>query len=245
MVDILRSYKVARESHTPLQTLKPTLVYVPFTAKCTGGGWPGLDWAAEGTEEIFTFEVDPAAVATEAPPEEATRPLPTPTWSGPEWSGIELEAHPWQEAAAEADPASAADGPQLAPLGWRLMATAADGGLIALAFVFAAFVAAINLHDLPTGKSLELAAAAVLLTTWLAYHAFFFAVAKGTPGMRYAGIELCTFAGADATRGQLRARLGGMVLSLLPVGIGVVWALFDEDHLSWHDRISQTYLRKR
>ena len=24
-----------------------------------------------------------------------------------------------------------------------------------------------------------------------------------------------------------------MVLSLLPVGLGVVWSVFDEDHLSW------------
>jgi hypothetical protein len=29
------------------------------------------------------------------------------------------------------------------------------------------------------------------------------------------------------------------------VGLGLVWSVFDEDHLSWHDRISQTYLRKR
>jgi hypothetical protein len=29
------------------------------------------------------------------------------------------------------------------------------------------------------------------------------------------------------------------------VGLGFAWSLFDDDHLSWHDRISQTYLRKR
>jgi hypothetical protein len=23
-----------------------------------------------------------------------------------------------------------------------------------------------------------------------------------------------------------------------------MWAVFDEDHLSWHDRLSRTYLRK-
>jgi len=26
--------------------------------------------------------------------------------------------------------------------------------------------------------------------------------------------------------------------------LGVAWALFDEDHLCWHDRLSRTYLRK-
>ena len=36
-----------------------------------------------------------------------------------------------------------------------------------------------------------------------------------------------------------------MILSLAPVGLGFAWSIFDEDHLTWHDRISQTYLRKR
>jgi hypothetical protein len=35
-----------------------------------------------------------------------------------------------------------------------------------------------------------------------------------------------------------------MMLSVAPIGLGVMWAIFDEDHLSWHDRLSQTYLRK-
>jgi uncharacterized RDD family membrane protein YckC len=66
-----------------------------------------------------------------------------------------------------------------------------------------------------------------------------------TPGMRYAGIALCTFDDDVPTRRQLRRRLGAMAVSLLPVGLGIVWSVFDEDHLSWHDRMSGTYLRKR
>jgi uncharacterized RDD family membrane protein YckC len=29
----------------------------------------------------------------------------------------------------------------------------------------------------------------------------------------------------------------------LPVGVGMLWSIFDEDRLSWHDRLSGTYLR--
>jgi hypothetical protein len=47
------------------------------------------------------------------------------------------------------------------------------------------------------------------------------------------------------THQELRERLGAMAVSLLPVGLGLVWSVFDEDHLSWHDRISRTYLRRR
>jgi hypothetical protein len=38
--------------------------------------------------------------------------------------------------------------------------------------------------------------------------------------------------------------LGALLLSVLPLGLGVAWALFDDDHLCWHDRLSKTYLRK-
>jgi uncharacterized RDD family membrane protein YckC len=63
--------------------------------------------------------------------------------------------------------------------------------------------------------------------------------------MRYAGIELNTFSGFRTTRAQRCRRLLAMLLSVLPLGLGVVWALFDEGQLTWHDRLSKTYLRKR
>jgi hypothetical protein len=34
-------------------------------------------------------------------------------------------------------------------------------------------------------------------------------------------------------------------MALLPAGLGVLWALFDQDHLSLHDRLSGTYLKSR
>jgi hypothetical protein len=32
---------------------------------------------------------------------------------------------------------------------------------------------------------------------------------------------------------------------LLPLGLGIAWVLLDDDRLSWHDRLSQTYPRAR
>jgi hypothetical protein len=72
----------------------------------------------------------------------------------------------------------------------------------------------------------------------------FYTLATATPGMKYARISLCTFRDESPSRAQRCGRLGALLLSLLPVGLGVVWALFDEEHLSWHDRLSRTYLRK-
>jgi hypothetical protein len=32
------------------------------------------------------------------------------------------------------------------------------------------------------------------------------------------------------------------MLSTFPLGLGIVWALLDEDTLCWHDRITRTYV---
>jgi uncharacterized RDD family membrane protein YckC len=62
--------------------------------------------------------------------------------------------------------------------------------------------------------------------------------------MKYARLSLCTFEGHIPTRAQRCGRLLALLLSVLPVGLGLVWAIFDENHLTWHDRLSRTYLRK-
>lgn len=214
----------------------------------------------EAEDQLSIFEVDPQAVAAEPATASVTESLTPTSWNspawnafpspsvshpGPEWSGMELDAQPWQVTLPEEDPLPAIQAAPVAHIGWRLMASMVDTGLIGGAFVLATFAAAINMRQLPTGKPMEVAAILGLVSTWLVYHLVFLLLAKATPGMNYAGIRLCTVTGKTPSRAQLRNRFGAMILSLLPVGFGAVWALFDEQHLSWHDRISHTYLRMR
>ncbi len=202
---------------------------------------------AETEGQLSIFEVDPHSVSTEVTSTDAMLELGAPSWngaSGAEWSGMELDAQPAQEWSPARSAEPVASGLFLAPLGLRLMALVVDGALITGLFFMAAFVAAAEMTQPPVGKSAEMLAVVGLVLTLLLYHALFFTLAMSTPGMKYAGIGLCTFDNASPTRTRLRKRLGAMALSLLPMGLGIVWAIFDEDHLSWHDRISQTYLRK-
>jgi uncharacterized RDD family membrane protein YckC len=126
----------------------------------------------------------------------------------------------------------------------RLMAVVVDGALIIGAFLAAAMVAAENIKDLPNLRTIEMGAVAALFVTAILYQTLFFILAKATPGMKYARISLCTFDDERPTRAQMRSRLGALLLSVAPMGLGVAWAIFDDDHLSWHDRLSRTYLRK-
>ena len=125
------------------------------------------------------------------------------------------------------------------------MAAVVDGTLTAGACVAAALVAAVNAHDLlPSPRQIEIGVGVALVVIGLLYQVLFCALAKNTPGMKYARVSLCTFDDQIPSGAQRLGRLGALFLSILPVGLGVAWAIFDEEHLSWHDRLSGTYLRK-
>ena len=200
--------------------------------------------------QLSIFEVEPGTISTQPAAADAVAEAAA-AWPGPEWLGIELDEEPRQETAYQAGRAAAAAATtpaaaalQLAPMNLRLMAVVVDGALITGAFLAAAMVAAANAKDLPNLHEIELGAAGALAVIGALYQALFFTLADATPGMKYARIFLCAFDGQRPTRAQRRGRLGALLLSLLPVGLGVAWAIFDEEHLSWHDRLSRTYLRK-
>jgi uncharacterized RDD family membrane protein YckC len=193
---------------------------------------------AEG--QLSIFEVDPASVSTQVDVPATSPDSHAPTWNRSEWSGIKLEAQPFAETGNER-----ASGPlPVAPVGVRLMAGVVDCALIIAGFVSLGFAVAHNFQHPPTGKPAEVVGFVTLILVGLLYYSFFFSLRISTPGMKYARIGLCTFDDQIPTRVQLRRRLGAMVLSMIPVGLGIVWSIFDEDHMSWHDRYSQTYLRK-
>jgi len=62
-----------------------------------------------------------------------------------------------------------------------------------------------------------------------------------TPGMRFANLKLVDFDGRDPTREQRGKRQIAGLLSLLSAGLGLVWAMVDEESLTWHDHISKTF----
>jgi uncharacterized RDD family membrane protein YckC len=193
--------------------------------------------------QLSIFEVDPGSISTE-PAAALAGVEAAPAWQQSVWSGVELDAQPEEETETEALAAEEASNRELAPLSLHSMAVLVDGALIVAAFLAVAMTVAAGFDNLPSMRATEVAAAALLLGVGVIYHALFFWLAGATPGMRYAGISLCTFDDQMPTREQLRSRIGAMLLSLLPVGLGVLWAIFDEEHLSWHDRISHTYLRR-
>ncbi|MDR3751206.1 MAG: RDD family protein [Terracidiphilus sp.] len=200
--------------------------------------------AAEPGGQLSIFEVDPETISIEPAAAETVATAAAPVWTGAEWSGIQLDEQTAEELLEEPEVPAAAPPVQLASMSRRLLATVVDGSLIVGAFLAAAMEAASKTADLPAPRVIELGSLATLVVICALYKLLFYTLATATPGMKYARISLCTFSDKSPNCAQRCGRLGALLLSLLPVGLGVVWALFDEDHLSWHDRISRTYVRK-
>jgi uncharacterized RDD family membrane protein YckC len=74
------------------------------------------------------------------------------------------------------------------------------------------------------------------------FYRFLWVLANGeTPGMRFAGLRLVNFDGRSPDRDQRAFRQVSSLLSFLSAGLGLVWALVDEENLTWHDHISKTF----
>jgi uncharacterized RDD family membrane protein YckC len=252
----------AIETVEPGQPIHANLIQFPREIVATRKVRPRLAEGrfAEFGGQLSIFEVDPGSISVEPAAADQVNAEVAPEWTGPEWSGIQLDAQPRPEflmqtsveaqketTAAAGLPDEIADGEPrvvLAPMRFRLMAGIVNGSLVMGAFVTATAATAFSLKNLPSPRVIEVGAVAALAVIALLYHFLFYAFSKGTPGMRYAGVSLCTFEGMNLTRRQRFERLAAMLLSVVPMGLGVVWAIFDEDRLTWHDRLSKTYLRK-
>jgi uncharacterized RDD family membrane protein YckC len=214
--------------------IRPRLAEPPHTADAHGA-------------QLSIFEVDPETVATE--PSEDTVHASSAGWSQPAWSGLELDEQlvEEREEALEGPHARPNSAHQLQPASFsrRMMAMIVDGSIIAGLVVAAAAWMLTEATVLPGVRTLELGVALGVVVFSAIYVTLFYAIAPATPGMKYAGIRFCTFEGLIPSRSQRWTRVGAMLLSVLPVGLGLAWALFDEDRLCWHDRLSHTYVGKR
>jgi len=84
--------------------------------------------------------------------------------------------------------------------------------------------------------------AASFAIVYLQYFSLFTVFGGTTPGMMLRGLRVVDFSGETPSPRQLLYRAAGYMLSAGTFFLGFLWAQWDEDELTWHDRISRTYL---
>jgi uncharacterized RDD family membrane protein YckC len=77
---------------------------------------------------------------------------------------------------------------------------------------------------------------------YLQYFALFTVFGGTTPGMMLRGLRVVDFSSEEPSPRQLLLRAAGYMLSAGTFFLGFLWVQWDEDELTWHDRISRTYL---
>ncbi|HVB58440.1 MAG TPA: RDD family protein [Candidatus Acidoferrales bacterium] len=82
----------------------------------------------------------------------------------------------------------------------------------------------------------------VLFLLYGSYFSLFTTFAGATPGMQFRGLTIVRLDGTLPDIQQLLWRSFGYLLSGATMMLGILWAVWDEDHFSWQDRISQTYI---
>src|SRR4051812_7596865 len=74
------------------------------------------------------------------------------------------------------------------------------------------------------------------------YQLYFGGMSGQTPGMRLVGIRLISARGGAPGPARGLLRLLALVPSLLPAGLGWLWALFDREHRALHDHLAGSYV---
>ena len=244
-IDFRRAPDFPRPALLEMQSIPGNLIEFPRELVAPRRARPRL---AEGPlsddpnePQLRIFEVD----ADQALPEMA----PLQASLMPEWQTLQLSGFEAEPAA----PSSASDAQThlalplyTAPLERRVMSATVDlccigsAWLAALACVCELAGPGLRALSLPLAALSGLAAFAVFTVM---YQLLFFSFADGTPGMRYARISLCTFGEGNPSRRAKRRRVLSSVLAMCPLGLGIAWALLDNEKLGWHDRMSRMYQR--
>jgi hypothetical protein len=133
---------------------------------------------------------------------------------------------------------------QVAPLGPRILCGVMDAVLVLTAAALFALIVLSMAKFVPQGKAATAIAVLLPATLWAVYHYVFLVFGGITPGMLMSQLELSSFEGCVPTKRTRATRAAAMVLSCMSIGLGFAWAVFDEDSLGWHDRITRTYLRQ-
>jgi uncharacterized RDD family membrane protein YckC len=129
----------------------------------------------------------------------------------------------------------------VAPIALRVEAALIDGlitlfpSVIGLAlFLYEGGHLSFNKHVLPFWML-------AFFTMPVLYKLVWAVAGRDSVGMSFAGLRLVDFDGNPPSSERRYQRLFGSFLSLLAAGTGLIWALVDEDSLTWHDHISSTF----
>ncbi len=129
----------------------------------------------------------------------------------------------------------------VAPAALRTEAAILDGMIVLCGYAFGAALFVFEHGHISPDKHVLPFVLFALVTVPLFYKLLWTAAGRDSIGMRKAGLRLVDFDGNPPSQERRYQRFLGSILSVLAAGVGLIWALVDEDRLTWHDHISSTF----
>lgn len=129
-----------------------------------------------------------------------------------------------------------------APFSKRILAGCIDALTVAAGFAIYAYIFLQMTSVLPAVWQAGGIAAGLLAILWAAYQYLMLVHSGSTLGLKLAKLQLRRFDGSAVPLKLRRWRVLASLLSGLSLGLGYAWCFLDEDQLSWHDRITHTYM---
>ena len=123
----------------------------------------------------------------------------------------------------------------------RFVAAAIDGVFIVFGFGLLVTLYEVLGGRFGGGKMFWAGLAGVLALVSLFYGLIWAIAGRETAGMRLTDLQLITFDGFEVDAPTRALRFTSAWVSFCAGGLGVLWAVADEEKLTWHDHISKTF----
>jgi uncharacterized RDD family membrane protein YckC len=123
----------------------------------------------------------------------------------------------------------------------RMVASAIDGVIIFFGFVLLVTLFKVLGGSFGSGKALWIGLGVVFALVSMLYGLIWAIAGRETAGMRLTDLQLITFDGFQVDPRSRALRFASTWLSFCSGGLGLLWAVTDEENLTWHDHISKTF----
>ena len=123
----------------------------------------------------------------------------------------------------------------------RMVASAIDGALILFGFGLVVTMVEMLGCSFGAGKLQWIGLAATLALVSMFYGLIWAIAGRETAGMHFTDLQLITFDGFQLDARSRALRFASTWLSFCSGGLGLLWAVADEESLTWHDHISKTF----
>ena len=123
----------------------------------------------------------------------------------------------------------------------RAVASAIDAAVILIGFGVLLGIFSLLGGSFGTGRMLWIGMGAAFALVTMLYGLIWAIAGRETAGMHFTDLQLITFDGFPLDSRSRALRFASTWLSFCSGGLGLLWAVADEENLTWHDHISKTF----